>query len=515
MIDKSINGKFINRNSKKSNIILLCILLSLFLINTLTFRGDHDWGGDFSQYIAQAKSLVDGTISQLIENSTFRYENSDSKVLAPLLYPWGFPILLAPIYFLFGFNIFVMKLFINIFFISALAICYLTFKNEISNIQRLLIIAIIAYNPYFFYFKENILSDIPFLFFSLFSLFLIQQFIIKKRCFLNEFTSYALIGIFVFVSYSVRANGIILLPTLLLVQIIVNKYSTEDNGRKPLRILKFSIPYIVFFIFVLITGIVLPGKNTYTDLLADITLRQVLGNVFYYAVELSTFFAVIPKSGKIIYLMTVPFVILGLLEKLKKDYLYIIFSIFLVGLYIIFPAVQGLRYLFPVIPFYLYFLFVGLDKMRLFLSNRKIECDIGLIIGLSVILLSLLTISTNIHKQYNARNDPISGPYEEDSVQLFSYISQHTDKGSIIVFFKPSVMTLYTNRKSLRTTNIDKIMDIGEKYVEYIVCTRNELAEAEAEDPDIERLGQRVKKIFENNTFTLYQLNLSFRNPQF
>jgi hypothetical protein len=107
----------IKPDSRIYYIILLAIILSVFLINAISFREGHNWGGDFPQYIAQAKSLNDGTIDKLLENSTFRYEKSDSALLSPKLYPWGFPILLAPIYHFFGFNIFAMKFFVNLFFL--------------------------------------------------------------------------------------------------------------------------------------------------------------------------------------------------------------------------------------------------------------------------------------------------------------------------------------------------------------------------------------------------------------
>ncbi len=500
-MNKLTIGKFINLNDKKSHIILLLIFLSVFLINTSTIRRDHNWGGDFSQYIAQAKSLIDGTVDQLIEVSLFRYENSDAKTLGPLLYPWGFPILLAPVYYLFGFNIFAMKLFVNLFFFFTLAISHLIFKNRISNVKNILIIAIIAYNPYFFAFKENILSDIPFLFFSLFSIFLIQQFMVQRRYFLSELTSYLLIGIFMFVSYSIRSNGIILLPTLLFVQIIVSKSSTKDNSRKYLRNLKYSTPYIFFFICVLIIRMILPSKDTYSDQLTTVTLSQTYENVLYYADLLSVFFStIIPHSGTIIYWITIPFVVLGVLDKLKEDYLYLIFSMFLVGLYIIWPGRQGLRFLFPIIPFYLYFLFAGLDKISVFLTSRKIGFDVGLVTGLSLLFLSLLTVSIYAYRQYNVRNDTIAGPYHKDSVQLFNYISQHTTEEDIIIFFKPRVMALYTNRKSAHTVEVDKIIELGVEYSAY---------EPDGQfDLEIEKFDPEAEKIFTNNTFDLYRLNL-------
>ena len=481
-------------------IILAAIILSVFLINSTSFREGHNWGGDFPQYIAQAKSLNDGTIDKLLENSAFRYEKSDSVLLAPKLYPWGFPVLLVPIYHIFGFNIFAMKFFVNLFFLFSLAIIYLILKGKINDIQNILIIAIMAYNPYFFNFKEHIISDIPFLFFSLFSIFLIQQFIIKKKIWLNETFSYLLIGIFMFISYSIRVNGIILLPCLFLVQILEYKCSTKEYRRKHLTVLTYLIPYIAFFVFILIGCLILPSGSTYADYFALITLNGLFLNIIFYAKLLSHFFStLIPKSGNIIYLITLPFVILGLFEKIKTDYLYFAFSIFTVCIFILAPARDGLRYLFPIIPFYLYFLFAGIIKINFILSHIGIEFPSDLMIGIPLILLFSLTISVNIYRQHNMKDHIMPGPCQKDGVQLFNYISLNTTKDSILIFDKPRVMTLYTDRKSARITNFDKIMESGAGY---IVCRQNS-----QDDLEVQKNGQRVDKIFFNNTFNIYQLN--------
>ena len=490
----------INPTTKKYYIILLAIILSVFLINSISFKEGHNWGGDFPQYIAQAKSINDGTIDKMLENSTFRYEKSDSVLLAPKLYPWGFPILLVPIYHLFGFNVIAMKFFVNLFFLFSIAIIYLILKGKINNIQNMLIIAIIAYNPYFFHFKEHILSDIPFLFFSLFSIFLIQQFIIKKKFWLNESYCYVLIGIFMFISYSIRINGIVLFPCLFLAQILEYKYSNKDYSRKYLAVFKYLIPYIAFSVLILIMGMTFPMESTYADHFELITLKGIFSNVTYYATLLGHFFStLIPKSGKIIYLITIPFVILGLLEKIKEDYLYVAFSIFTVCLYILAPGRDGLRYLFPIIPFYLYFLFAGINKISFILSNKDINIDMGLMTGIPLILLFLLTISVNMYRQHNMKENIVPGPFQKDSVELFNYISLNTNKDSIIIFNKPRVMTLYTNRKSARITNFGKIKESGAGY---IVCWQNSPV-----DLEMQKNSRRADKIFVNTTFNLYQLN--------
>ena len=303
-----------------------------------------------------------------------------------------------------------------------------------------------------------------------------------------------------FISYSIRINGIILLPCLLLTQILEYKYSINEYNRKYLTILKYSISYITFSVLILIMGMTLPRGSTYADYFALVTLKGIFSNVVYYANLLGHFFStLIPKSGKIIYLMTIPFVILGLLEKIKKDYLYFAFSISTVFVYILAPGRDGLRYLFPIIPFYLYFLFSGINKISLILSNKNIKIDMGLMAGIPLILLFLLTISVNIYGQYNMKENIMPGPYQKDSVELFNYILLNTNKDSIVIFDRPRLITLYTNRKSAKIANFDKIKESG---ADFVVCSRNSQV-----DLEMQKFSQEVKKIFMNNAFNLYRLN--------
>ena len=97
------------------------------------------------------------------------------------------------------------------------------------------------------------------------------------------------------------------------------------------------------------------------------------------------------------------------------------------------------------------------------------------------------------------KDNIIPGPFQKDSVELFNYILLNTNKDSIVIFDRPRVITLYTNRKSARITNFDKMKESG---ADYVVCRKNSQV-----DFEMQKFAQRVNKIFINNTFNLYRLN--------
>ena len=59
-------------------------------------RPGHWWGDDWALYIRQAKSLVDGNPGAVTADNEFTVLESLGAPFSPPLYPWGFPLILAP-----------------------------------------------------------------------------------------------------------------------------------------------------------------------------------------------------------------------------------------------------------------------------------------------------------------------------------------------------------------------------------------------------------------------------------
>ena len=95
-------------------IVLVLVLLSYGLTAYFTLNSSQGWGDDFASYIMQARSIVDGTEKSFFEHNSLTIYNS-SEDIGPVAYPWGYPLLLAPVYRIFGLDLFALKL-TNIFF---------------------------------------------------------------------------------------------------------------------------------------------------------------------------------------------------------------------------------------------------------------------------------------------------------------------------------------------------------------------------------------------------------------
>jgi hypothetical protein len=93
-------------------------LLILFFFQLVFIDNYHNWGDDFSLYLHQAKSLVEGSSSELhLKN----LDMMNHGKIGPALYPMGFPLLISPLQKL-GCDLYYFKCVEIIFYILSLII---------------------------------------------------------------------------------------------------------------------------------------------------------------------------------------------------------------------------------------------------------------------------------------------------------------------------------------------------------------------------------------------------------
>jgi hypothetical protein len=190
--------------------LLLIIVISMLIAAGTLSRG-HQWGDDFAWYILQAKSILNGNTDEFMEISAFTNTQSTTH-LGPLAYPWGYPLILVPAYAIKGISPLALKLSALFFFAGFLICLFFLVRDHLTQTESLLLVSLFAFNPLLLQFLDQILSDIPFLFFSTLSLLLMTQ--EGKR----GIPHFALIGASIFFTTFLRVTGILLLGSFLIVQ---------------------------------------------------------------------------------------------------------------------------------------------------------------------------------------------------------------------------------------------------------------------------------------------------------
>lgn len=472
----------------------------------------HDWGDDFADYIMQARSLCDGAPRAFVDANHFTISHS-SCVLGPDAYPWGYPLLITPIYAIFGLNLLALKTVGVIFYLLFLLVMCLGFRGTHRGPWLVCLVSILALNPTMLGFSNQILSDVPFLMASTLCIVLITRASVQERAILSPFPDRILIGAAIAFACSIRGNGVLLLPTLGLSELIAHLQDWLHSRRSEPTNWRWSrtwrptvialLPYTAFLSTTLMSHYLLPdGTTSYLTVLKGASLAALKGRASYYLELPSEFFSGL-SHAHLIYGATIPLALAGAIRRSRSDYPAIIYVIVTVLLYIVYPYRQGIRYLLPVLPFYLSFALSGLEEVckcdaPLERRIRTALCYASVV--LVAISFGLTTVRQGIRHSQQGSN---SGPFATNSEEMFSFIREHTDCNSIIVFFKPRAMRLMTSRSSIALDRPERLSGC-----DYVCIYRSTAPITQLPDSEIERLTERglARIVYANDDFIIYQM---------
>ena len=484
-------------------------LTAIFLISAVlvffSIENGHSWGDDFALYIRQAKSLVEGNILECMTSNAKSMAASDYR-MSPDLYPWGLPLLLAPVYYFFGMDLFAMKLPGAAFFYASLAVVYLMLLKKTDRTSRLLIISLFAFNAYLTDFMNQIFSDMPGLFFCLLSIFMIERFVIEKAYFINKPASFFLIGVSLWSAHLMRPNYILLLPALFICQMIDMRKTGKGIAAYLRGNWSFLLPYIAFLLLNFVIDKALPRGDSYDfykDFIAGMEPGKIAGNIYYTAMLPIKFFSTDKTIGMVLYLLTVPFAVKGLRTVWRKDYLYVIFFVSTALFFAFWPGRQGLRYIFSLLPFYMYFLMVGLKGF----SFKGKACGPAVFRGAFSFLMVFFLVQTTYAASQNMSygRSIADGPFRPESAEMIQYIREHSSKKDVIIFFKPRAMALMTDRDAFFTKELSNLAERGDYLVINKKKPRNQVSIESDEFKDKVSSGAFVRE-FENNGFVIYRI---------
>lgn len=474
---------------------LLCfvIFLSLILLGKW-----HNWGGDFSAYIMQAKAILSGEPSLFIDANRFTVEKSSYPV-GPVAYPWGLPFLLVPFYACFGLDIFGLKMINILFFCLFVGALWFGFRRQHNIFLRVILILCFALNPVILSALNQILSDLPFLFFSTASLFVIGEVYIYREKVLSEKWDVFLLAILMAFAFFVRSNGILLIAVLCLIQMnnCINYFWKRDTKSHHKNLSKYKIfsPYVYFGIMVLIWRLLFPeGGSSHLEHV-DISMRVIKRNIAYYLELPAEFLAGFPHAH-LIFGASIPLAIAGMRKRWATEKHICIYIGLSMIVYLIWKHHQGLRFLYPLIPFYLSFCITPLSDLQNSFFSK--------ILKYAPLMTILLFFGRETYQNYKSES-VIPGPYSKDSQDVFDYIKNETDQKDVIAFFKPRVMRLYTERQSLLTLKENEL-----NRSNYICYYSGEGAYDQFKSDHMKQLVDREKLIlvYENPSFHLYKIKL-------
>ena len=473
-----------------AGVILCASLIGLFFLATI--REGHSWHDDFAMYITHARNLATGLS---YGESGYLY-NPNLPVIGPKAYPPVLPILLSPLYRMFGPDLWPMKVLMVSFWTANLVLVGLLFSGLLPSGWLIGGIALLGLNPFFWGMKDNVISDLPFLFFFLLGLLLIRA--LDRRPSDRALPLAVLTGLALYLAYGTRTIGIVLVPILVICALL--------GGRRLLR--GTFVALSVFAALAILQHVWLPGSGSgYADQF-HLTPASLLRNLIEYTFQASTLF----EDGhgsvmrKLIFPAMAALAAVGYLHRVRATGLTVLeVAPWLYGLVVlVWPSRGGLRLLIPIVPFFVLYALMGAHTIATALGAGARR----------VVLVGVLGLVGLVYADRYARLDfgPIrNGVTSTTSLELLEHIKRDTGPSDVLAFSKPRYLALATGRRSsachVPADDRDLWSYLHEIRASHLIVGPDILGPLER---DLRRFAlaypSELKPEFENADFTMYRI---------
>ena len=436
---------------KKFLIYIILGISTIFAV--LLFDPKLDTGGDNAHYILLGKSILNG--------------NGYKDIFAPdapphTQYPPMYPLLLAGIMAIAGDKFFFLEIFSLFLCLGSIYIFYLIVRERLS-ILSYAVLFIFAISPSLLHNSHLVLSEPLFLFFTVLTIYLSNQWESNKKrsyflfatlsaiaCYFVRTIGIAIIiGGIVYLLYRRKFKGtlafLLIALAFILPQIVRNTRVSQEQGYFTQFFLKN--PYDIKSGYVAISDIV---TRVYTNF-KIYAISVIPGFIFPSYRKLTPPYKPLNSGIVIIGLIIWGITIYGLVkDSVANRRLVHFFLLFYAIITLGWPSVWSCeRFLFPVLPFILFYFFAGISKIA-----SKYLVVPGVFIGISAftsLWTTLPKIPPNIRMlSYYRKGDKMAG-YSSDWRNYYlasDWIRLNTKPDAVVMCRKPTLFYLRANRKT-------------------------------------------------------------------
>ncbi|MCB2228360.1 MAG: hypothetical protein KQH53_16900 [Desulfarculaceae bacterium] len=412
--------------------LALAGLAVFVVINAATLHGGHPAGGDFAQYIIHAKNLLSG-------------QPYDAGIFLPQVhfhnYPPGYPLMLAPLLAWGGLNLVLFKSLNLIFWPLACAALAAIARRRLGSPTDIYFFLFLLFVPWFFLFKQDVLSDVPFTCVASVALwaFLRWQDEGPRRAgWLSLFLAC------LFVSLLLRSAGVALVGAALLVMV----FQRRAWGAAGLTIAAAVAA-------VLVQKLMAAGTGGYLSMLLNnpaYWLDTVVRGLPAKVAKAVAFFIPVYRSGwpllaALEALAVLPLIAVsawGWLRRRRRAGGWDVLDAYLV-LYLLmilaWPFVEGPRFYAPAIGILVIYFLEGLSE---FAAGRAKPGGRSPAYWVNLALMAGLALNLgNTALLWNYQDDVVLRPADRE---LYAWVREHALPGETYLFSEPRVMALFTGK---------------------------------------------------------------------
>ena len=206
----------------------------------------------------------------------------------------------------------------------------------------------------------------------------------------------------------------------------------------------------------------------------------------------------------LVYLMSIGLAGIGYLRRVKTKLTALeLFPLIYFLCLIFWPGYISFRGMMPIVPLFIFYALTGARAIRMFLRNPAVRFP--LILFIVFILLSY----TGYYSQMNL--DPLpEGIGKKESLELFRFIKENTQKKDIIIFRKPRALALFTGRKASVYYRADGEQELWDYFyrikANYVITGKPFWADYAYLRPLLARYPDRVQPVYANADFEVFRI---------
>lgn len=502
--------------------IVLAVLLVVMLgfLSFCTLSSGHSFiSDDYAAYLVEAFSIADGTFDEQVKRNYILHPSPISDEAGPeqeLVYAWGYPMMLAPIYKLFGFD---RTDYHSVSYYAAPtaaafaclgAALFLFLRRRFGMGPSLLLTVLCCLNIHVFWDAGSIQTDITFFALSVLLYLLIEIFLSSDK----KIVWGILLGVAMWLTHETRLNGLTVCLAMALAHLL-HFLLYERKKEVKTGLLVQLIPYIVFVLLVFISECLWlrPATSNMSDF-ADSTTSSFVSNAKYYVrlmhewLDTFWFYGNLAKyNGAHMMYITMAFCLLGMIAHGIKHNLHL--TVLVVGTLIVLvslPYVQGHRYIFNIMPLIIMFAAYGVQFLFSLVIKgmcKPVRTAIAVIVCVVAVMGCVgpvRRIYSYSQSVYRTKGNPkaITDTYSDESISMYRYIQQNTAEDCMIAFIKPRSLYLNTLRMGFNPEENGHSIENADYF---LIFNNGGQGELMSESPHFEY-------VFGNALLSLYQNTL-------
>jgi hypothetical protein len=170
--------------------------------------------------------------------------------------------------------------------------------------------------------------------------------------------------------------------------------------------------------------------------------------------------------------------------------------------HITYPYWQGPRYIFPLLPIFIYFAFQGMKFAVGKLPENYQLPGQRVFYGFWLAIIGYSLITSSVFAYNNVQSGrQINGPFDPVSMEVYDWVERKTSPDSVLIFYKARAMRLMTNHPTIMINECD-----GMLKGDYLILSKKVEENNQVPPEKIASCNLPLNKVFDNRRFIIYEI---------